>query len=862
MSAGKINLKPVILFIALTLIGCNGKTKEALYSEGVKELGKANLSGALVLFKSALEKDSNYQDARYQLAKTYFASEKYELAEKEFEKVARQNPSRTDIPLDLARINLIQKKPDLVLQEIDRLKLDSAEALEIKGSAYVLKNRLSDAEACFLKALKDKPDRTSARIQLAAIYRQLGRNADTRRMLDEAIKTDPKNFRAYYMLADLELAEGRKDKALDIYAKAAELNPSDPSALYKQGLLYIEKREIDKAEKIAADLEKRFPRHADGTRLQGMANFHSQKYKDAVLFLQKSIAIRPNQEAYYYLGLCYYNQNELELALSQFRTVLDVNPSAPQARLLTGIILLKQKRIDDSIAEIRKLLQAEPRFALAHNILGSAYMAKGLYDEGMKELNRALELDPKIVDVHMKKGIFHFSKGQFKEAENDLQSAVHVAPELLNSRLLLASYYIRQKNDEKAVTLLTQGISGKKSDAIIYNNLAAVMFARNNIAEGRNYLLKAKKADPDYLNAYFNLATVFLATNEHEKALQEYREILQRDAKNAKALLSMAALLEFKGEESQAYKLYQQATETKSADAYLALANYHVKRKEYKKAHSVLDDAIEQISRNIAALDMKARLYVSGKKYKEALRVYNEISAFNTDLGVHHKISVYLLMKDIPKAHEEARRYILLNPNLAYGYLLEAAIYQKQNELDPAMEALKNGVRVEPRSTPALLELGNLYVKKNDRKSAMDAYEKALRLDKDFLPALFAQAVLIETGGNKKAAVQRYREILVKSDTFMPAINNLAYIYINDAEMGSLQEGLRLAFSGFRLAPENPATLDTLGYALIKNGRSNDAVKLLEKAKILMPDDATIAEHLAMAHAAQKVKAVPEKKAR
>ncbi len=840
---------PLLFILMILLFGCSGKTKETLFAEGVKEFEQANHAAATVLFKSALQKDSNYQEARYHLAKSYFASGKYELAEKEFKKVALQNPSRTDIPLELAQTHIILKKPDLAIQEVQALGLNTGETLEILGTANALKNSFSEAESLFLQALKAEPKRTSAKVKLAAVYKELGRNSEARRLLDEAIQAEPANFRSYHILADLEVAEGHRDKALDVYGKAAQANPLDPTAPYKKALLHIEKGEMDKAGLIAYDLAARFPKHAEGSRLQGLLKYHAQKYSDALPFLQKSIGIRPTQEANYYIGLCYYSQGDLELALSQFRKIIDVNPSALQARLLTGIILLKQKRVDDSIAEIRKLLQVEPRFALGHNILGSAYMAKGMYDEGMKELNRSLELDPKIVDAHLKKGVFHVKKGKMQEAENEFQAAVHVAPELLNSRLLLSSHYLRQNNHEKALALLKQGINGKKGDAVLLNSMAAIMLAQSKKAEGIEYYIKAKQADPDYLTTYFNLAILYSAANEHEKALLEYGEVLVKSPGNLKAILNTAALLELKGRDSEALKYYKQAVETKATEGYLALANFHIKKSENKKAHSVLDDAVKQISRNVDVLEMKARLYIIEKKYKDALKVYNEIYSFNPDLGLNHKIALYLTMKEAPKALEEARRYILNKPKLAYGYMLQAAVHARQNELDSAIEALHKGVSAEPGNVRALLELGNLYARKNDRKSAMDAYEKALKIDEEFLPAMFAQGVLMESGGDKKRAAQKYREIMNKSDTFMPAINNLAYIYIDDEKLRNLQEGLRLAFYAFRLAPEDPATMDTLGYALVRNGRGTDALKLLEKAKALLPEDPTVAAHLALAKA-------------
>ena len=46
------------LIILITLSACNGKTKEELYTEGLKQLEASNPNGAVVLFKNALEKDA------------------------------------------------------------------------------------------------------------------------------------------------------------------------------------------------------------------------------------------------------------------------------------------------------------------------------------------------------------------------------------------------------------------------------------------------------------------------------------------------------------------------------------------------------------------------------------------------------------------------------------------------------------------------------------------------------------------------------------------------------------------------------------------------------------------------------------
>ena len=76
----RIRTSIIVVFAAVSLVsGCTGgagKTKESLLSEGIKLLNGNNPRGAIVLFRNALEKDRNFFEARFQLARaTRFRSE-------------------------------------------------------------------------------------------------------------------------------------------------------------------------------------------------------------------------------------------------------------------------------------------------------------------------------------------------------------------------------------------------------------------------------------------------------------------------------------------------------------------------------------------------------------------------------------------------------------------------------------------------------------------------------------------------------------------------------------------------------------------------------------------------------------------
>lgn len=842
-------LKILLGVYILALLGCNGNTKEELLAKGMKQLDNSDPGAAIIFFRNALEKDESYFDARYQLARAYVAAAKYEQAENELKKLQGQQPGRREIRLELARVYNLTGRQELAIREMLDLIAVSGEAidsLEVLGIGYALNNQANEAESTLRKTLQLDPDRTSARLQLAALQINLGNHTEARELLNVVTRAEPKNSRAYYLLAGMEASLGNHSKAIEIFRSIYELEKNDSRALYKAGILHIETGDLTRAESAASELTTLFPKRGEGYRLRGITHYYKKNYREAINELQRSVKFQPHTEGYYFLGLSLYEMEDLENALSNFNIILAAKPTYHRARLLTGIIHLRQKRIDAAITQLEKLVGQAPRFALAHNILGSAYMAKGKYDEGMKEFNRAIELDANLVDVYLKKGIFYLNRGRDKEAETDLLTAVRIAPDIVNTRMILASHYIRNKQFQKAVLLLQEGLSGSKADAALYNYMAAIMLFQKKQPECQKYLQKAKESDPDFYAAYFNLALYHAAAGRNEDALNEFRQVLQRDPRNIKALLNIASLFELSGRLEEADVQYNKSLATGHETAYLAYAHFLLKRKESARAIKLLEKASEVLPRNAAILEAKGRLLLGEKRFNEATRVFDDLESVNPDRGLPLKIRTFLMMGQPERAEQQARQIIALRPASAFGYMILASVHESRNDVNRAIGEIKKGLTVDRENLQAYLALGNLQVKSNDTAAAMATFEAALRIDPDFAPAVFAQGVLLESLGKKKEAIKKYQETLTKAENFIPAINNLAYLYVDG--YGNVQEGLRLAFSGYKNDWENPALMDTLGYALLKNGRPADALKILERAADLMPGNPTVAYHLALAY--------------
>ncbi len=839
----------VIMLVLGILAACKSQTKEELLREGVKLSGQGNPTGAVVLFKNALEKDPNYFEARYQLALAYLETGKYEKAEKEFQKVLLQDPENFQVLLELASIYNFTERPGEAIAQVKTYlakRGQSSQALEILGRSHALKGEFALAEDALHDAITLDPANFGARLDLSRVYLIQKRPGESRTQLEDVLRQDSDYIPALFAMARLETSEGHRDGALHIYRKIAELDKTNIEARFMAGILSLDAGEFGEAERVAADLLARFPKHPAGSRLQGMVHYLRGELEEAVVDLQNSLKTMPDLVGHYFLGLTHYKMEQYELALNQYQAALDMQPAHTQSRLMVAMTLLKQKRLDDAIAETVKVLARDPRNGLAYNIMGSAYLASGDFDKGMEKLDKALEIDPSLADAHLKKGLFNLAKGNPQRAEAELVAAVGIAPEHLNTRLLLAGHYLRQQNYTGALDTLQEGLSNRPQDALLYNYMAAAWFARKNNDRAVDALQKAKAIKQDYFAPYFNLANYYAASSQPQKALEEYRGVLRIDPNNLKALLRLAALQELTGDHEGALASNQAARHTGDPEGFLALARYHARQDRMEQALEVLKAAHVDHPAHPELLEMLGKVLIDRNQNEEAARVFGLLEKAQEGKGLPLVIGTYIRNGEIEKALGLAREKIDERPDSYYGYWLLASVHEKLGDRARAEQVLNKGIATVPDDLHLPMKLAALYAGAGRNQEAIATYESIRAAQPEFLPAVFGLAALHDGLGDKRRARTLYQEILSRDEHYTPALNNLAYLLAEN--YGDPKDALELAMKAYRTQPADPSILDTLGFVLVKNDRATEAVKVLEKAASKLPGVAAVQLHLAQAY--------------
>lgn len=265
--------------------------------------------------------------------------------------------------------------------------------------------------------------------------------------------------------AALALLEGLPDPA------------SDPRLRYLRGLAHYQKREYARAVEHFAAVAARAPKtsleYRQSVQLLGLSRYFLGQARDAIPALEEVLAWSPRGvEIPYLLGVCYLlthdgakarhafakmfaiapdsaaayllngqmmiRQRLEELAESELRQALALDPKLPQANFLLGELMLFRAEIDRGIEHFEREIAVNPAFGMAHYMLGEAYTRQLKWDEAIAPLQKSIWLNPYFSGPYIVLGKVYLKKDDFGNAEAMLRRAVQMDPNNFSAHHLLA----------------------------------------------------------------------------------------------------------------------------------------------------------------------------------------------------------------------------------------------------------------------------------------------------------------------------------------------------------------------------------------------------------------------------------------
>lgn len=198
-------------------------------------------------------------------------------------------------------------------------------------------------------------------------------------------------------------------------------------------------------------------------------------------------------------------------------------------------------------------------------------------------------------------------------------------------------------------------------------------------------------------------------------------------------------------------------------------------------------------------------------------------------------------------------QYSAITTNSPYGESAELRSAWCINELDRSDEAIRILRRManrDPQSPRALLTLADMHRQMERWPEAISEYTAALaripKVEPRHWSIYFGRGVAQERAKDwPKAEIDMLKALELQPDQPM-VLNYLGYSWI-DQHM-HMERATRMIERAVQLRPNDGAIIDSLGWALYRRGRYNDAVVQLERAVELRGGDAVITDHLGDAY--------------
>ncbi|WP_243361500.1 tetratricopeptide repeat protein [Fundidesulfovibrio terrae] len=811
---------------------------------------QGNFKGAIVVFKNLLEKYPNDLEASFALTDALIHVGKYQQAEAQLVQIAKLAPGNVRIAVLTAKAGLPQKKLDQAL-EILKPVLESpdapAEAWEQAGHATAMKGDLPLAQQYYEKALALSGDLVSARFGLAECHLLQHQYDQAQQDLLALLKIDPKNQTGLHMLAQVHIQNNDVDAAIETYSKLAQLYPQDIKARYREAYFrLLSKNDIQFAQSVVDSFNKEdsSKNTVERMKLQGLVALANKDPKGAIDTLLQTLKIRTEIDTLIYLAQAYSSLGNFETAITHLQTALSINSSMELPRRMLAAIYLKQNRLDEAIAETQKLFDNAPDDTAGQRIMAEALIGKHEYGKSLEMFSQLAEKDGSPA-VLLKRGMLLSMKGDDAAAEADLRKAVELGGNSLEPRIYLSSFLAGKKRVNEAITALDTGATEGPEAALSFNAKAKLYLRQNDRAKAVELLESAKRADPSVLVTYYNLAALRIAAGETAKAAAEFEAALAISPDDQSALAGAAGCFEALGDMAKTQALLERAAKNKNPRASLALAGFFIRRDDKAKALAILDDSLASFPKEVQTWMMKSRLHALMGDQEKALAALARLETINLGQGYMEKARYYLSRQNPDKAIETAAKFREMNPRSGDYALPLAEIQEIAGRRDDARATLQSALRDDPSNYKVFAAMARIESGADKPDEALALLDKAIAAGMDPSQGYSAKGQILQHKGDIKGAQQQYEKALRIQSRQPMTLNNLAMIYADND--GSAPAALELAIRAYAMDSGNPMVLDTLGYALLKNDRTKEAVAALEQAQKMLPGNADITNHLNMA---------------
>ena len=298
----------------------------------------------------------------------------------------------------------------------------------------------------------------------------------------------------------------------------------------------------------------------------------------------QAIALNPKSAPIYLSsGLAAASLNNLDRAIAQLSSALQLNPGLPGARYSYALVLARagryadsEKQVDNELAikqpqaepavnlwklkgqdayyqkewqntieAYKKVLQFQPDYAEAYAATGESLFALNRTSESLVALRKALALDPEDAQARATLGKIYQANGDLDKAIPEFEAAVRLRPADREATYRLFRIYTSKGDQTDAARLqrhlqalvasnVADSLNEAKATAL--NNTGIALEKQGEFASALNHYEEAAQADATNIIFQRNAALLLCKMERPQEAIRRLQDILGLEPDDAETL--------------------------------------------------------------------------------------------------------------------------------------------------------------------------------------------------------------------------------------------------------------------------------------------------------------------------------------
>jgi putative PEP-CTERM system TPR-repeat lipoprotein len=882
---GKIRLTTVAM--ALALAACSPSPEELL-SRAEQSLSKGDTRAAMLDLKSLLQRQPENAKARALLGEAYAASGDIGAAEIELAKAKELGAPAELVRLPACRVLLAQAEFDQVLQDCspDAASSQKPQFQLLQGSALLGLERPADARVAFESALNAEPGSLDALLGVASAAQVEGGPTAALQVLDAASADFKKQAKYWLARGGLNVATGDLPAAEADYKLAVDNAKGPPDSMERLlamgGLAESQIRQghVADADETSAKLIKSAPNHPLVKQLRAQVAAAGGNTDEARALLEEVVAAQPqNYKARTMLALVTAQQGKLDQAQMHLEQVVANQPTNARAQRLLAEVRARLESPAESLADVKSALSETENSPELLAMAGRLSLASGDRQQAMTYL-AAADKSATDTDVHTQ---IEIANGYLVAGELDraLEVLQKIPAEGLASRqrdALMLMTLLRKGDTAKLLQEANAVLQRAPKDATVRNLVGGVYAAAGRRDLARQQFAEAIKLAPNDVAALINLGRVDLAEGKPDAAEANFRKALEKDSRNLIATLGVAAAANARKDAQTAERFLLQAKDQHpdSPDARLALGQFYLQAGNAAKAKAVADAATRDNPKSGAMANVRGMILLGARDLPGAIASFEEAVKFEPKAPqfAANLARARLANRDASGALAAVDDALEADAKSAPLLALAATISLQSGKVEKSAGYVERLRQVSPDSPTTHSLEADLAMAQKRYKDALAHYRKAsangantqlvlgeyhaARLAGETNPEAVLERWLLKNPGDvgvanvvgeqRRAkgdldgAIAVYEAALAKGPDNMVVLNNLSILY--DLKKDGAR-ALDYAARAYKAAPKTPAIADTYGWMLFKQGKTAEALPLINEAAKGLPDNAEVQYHLA-----------------